>query len=327
MADRKWPRATQKMMKGMRDPAGAAALTGLIFDFVVEQPINRYVDGERLLGHLDRGLDEALVEEALKTHWQASMEREHERAKARGDTVKDWLTAEAQAELRSLAAKPVDLDRALLEKLVAQDTVQHMLQNIIKETLDRFVSSLKGSGGGGGGGVARGVGRAAFGFAKKAAGGGILGAIGGQVEEQLRRGVRTFVDSSMNVMRERVVAILSSQETARMLGRNKLTAYEKAMETPTAKITKGSLKTPVEELAEIIPGVIVHNLQRPEIRQGILDEVVAWLEIEGEKSVREALGPEENVAALRAELVGLLTPMFGELMDYEPYLEWLGAHS
>lgn len=194
-----------------------------------------------------------------------------------------------------------------------------MLKSVIEETLSRFIETLRP--GGSGGGVGGSVARSAFGFAKRAAGGGVLGAIGEQVQQQTSRAARTFIDGSMNVMLERLVAIMSSPETARQLGRTKLTVYDEAMKTPTAKLTKQHEKLPLDDLLEVIPGIIALNLGRPEVREGILSEIRAALEVDGAETVRSLLG--EDAAPLRAEVVAVGGPLLADLAGAEPFLAWL----
>jgi hypothetical protein len=317
MAEQKWPRAIQKLLKGLGDAEAAGALVGAGFDFALAQPVRTYVDPERLLGHLDRALDERVVEAYLRDHVRPFFDREAERAVARDDRVGDWLTAEAQAELRALAAKPVEFDRRFLEGLVKQDSVRHMLRSVIEETLDRFVQSVKQglstvSGGRLGGG--------------KGLLGGITGGITGQFEQLLQRAVGSFVGGSMNLMLERLVAILSSPETARQLGRSKLQAYDAAVKTPTRKVAKSALKAPLDDLLETVPGLIAHNLARPEVRVGIVAEVEAFLAIEGERPVGDLLADEDAVAALRGEVVEVAGPLLSAFAEDPGFLAWLAEH-
>ncbi len=320
MAERKWPGAIKKLFKALGDAEQAGELVGLWYDHAVDEPVARYIDPDRLLAQVERALAEPLVESWARDHLEPFLHREHERAKERGDLVGDWLTAEAKMELRSLAARPVEFDKRFLEKLVQQGAVKHMLKSVIEETLNRFVETLRP--GGSGGGVGGSVARSAFGFAKRAAGGGVLGAIGEQVQQQASRAARTFIDGSMNMMLERLVVIMSSPETARQLGRTKLQVYEEAMKTPTAKVTKYQTKVPMDDLLEVIPGVISYNLERPEIRDGILAEVRAALEVEGARSLREILG-DDDIAALRAEVIELGGPLLADLAGSAPFLDWL----
>ena len=46
------------LIKAMTLKKSGGDLVGRIFDFVLEQPINAFVDEDRVLAHLDRLLDE-----------------------------------------------------------------------------------------------------------------------------------------------------------------------------------------------------------------------------------------------------------------------------
>lgn len=321
MTKRKWPQAIQKLQQGLADPDAAGALAGVLFDYLLDQPVATFVAPDRLLGHLDRILDEALTEPWVEAHLKPGLARERERSKTRGDVVGDWLTAEAKAELRSLAAKPVRLNRRFLEGLVKQDAVHHMLRSIIQETLDRFVTTVKP--GGDGGGIAGSVGRGVLGAAKRAG----LGGIGAQVEAQMTRAVYAFVQGSMNLMLERLVVILSSPETATQFARTNLGLYDKLMATPTGDLLNWGDPRIGDDIAEALPGVLAHNLAREEVRAGIREEVAAWLAIEGEKPLSGLFASEAAIAALRAEVVEIGGPLVSGFGADARYLDWLAEHS
>ena len=91
---------------------------------------------------IDRALTPARVEEWVENHLRPFVERERDRATARGDKIEDWLSAEMQVELRAHGAKPVNLDDKLVRHIVDQGVVQHLLKSIVKETLEGFDPSF-----------------------------------------------------------------------------------------------------------------------------------------------------------------------------------------
>lgn len=323
MTERKMPRAIQNLRGALADETAAADLVGRFFDHAVAQPLSTYVVPEYVLTHLDRLLDERVTEPWVKNHLRAWFDRDLARAEERGDTVGDWISPEARTELRALAARPVQMDRRFLEKLVQQGAIKHMLRSIVEETLDRFVSTFKpgGTGGGFAGGVARGV----FGAASKASGG-LLGSVAGQIEQQLRAAVSSFVQGSMSMMLDRLVVILSSQETANQLARMKLNGFDEAMKRPTAKVAQGVQRLPLDDLLEVLPGQLVHNLRRDEVRAALREDVALWLEAEGARPVRDLAADEAALLAWRAEVVAIATPVLVGFAAAEPFVEWLAAH-
>lgn len=299
--------------------ADGEGLCRLAADFALAQPVGAFINAERVDFWLDHAFDEGAVHDAVEAHVQGFVEREQARAKARGDTVRDWISAEAQAELRAFAARPVVFDRATLERWVDQDAVRSILRSIVRETLDRFVDTVKP--GGTGGGLVGAVGRRTIGFASRA-GRGLLGGLGGQFEELLRGAVGSFVGSSMGLMVDRVVAILMQPETQRQLGRLRLSAYERAVGTETVAIFDHAAGEPaLEELIEVLPGLIAHNLERSAVRDILRAEVQRWVEAEGERPIGSFL-PPENVGPLRDELAGLVLPMVRAFTASQAFGAW-----
>ncbi len=77
----------------------------------------------------------------------------------------------------------------------------------------------------------------------------------------------------------------------------------------------------MDDLLEVLPDLVAHNLARPEVREGFLAEVAAALEVEGARTVREILG--DDLGAVRDELVKLGAPLLVELAGAEALLDWL----
>lgn len=299
--------------------ADAGGLCRLAADFVLDRPVGAFIDPVRVDFWLDHAFDEGAAHAAVEAHVQGFVEREQARAKARGDSIRDWISAEAQAELRAFAARPVVFERETLKRWVDQDAVRSILQAIVRETLDRFVDTVKP--GGSGGGLVGAVGRRTLGFASRA-GRGLLGGLGGQLEEILRGAVQSFVGGSMGLMVDRMVDILMQPETQRQLGRLRLSTYERAMGTATVEIFDAAAGEPaLEELLEVLPGLIAHNLDRPEVRDLLRAEVTRWVEAEGARPIRSFL-PAENIEALRDELAALVEPMVIEFVASDGFGAW-----
>ena len=313
--------AQKNIAKRLQDSAHAEALLNPFVNFLFAQPVASIIDVDHLLTVIDRALDETLTEDWIRDHLRPSIGREKERAKERNCVIGDWICPEMQAELRTLAMKPVRLDRAFLSEAVQQASVRHMLRSIIAETLDRFVNTLKP--GGSGGGLLGSVGRGAFGLASRA-GRGILGQIGGQVEEQLRQAAQAFVQSSTSVMLDRLVVLMSSDETARYLGQSTLAAYEAiiGMKTRTIWDHLDDDKR-VDDVLGALPAQLAFLLRRPEVRDGLRAEVEAFLAIEGQRTIAEALGPTAYVDALKVNLVAQSIPIVTAFAATSEFKAWL----
>ena len=312
----------KKLLAALADDTKTESLVGLAFDFTLEQPVQTFIEPELLLAHVDRALTEALTEAAIARHVRPFLEREQARAEARGDRVGDWLPAQAKETLRGLAGRPVRLERAFLEGLVEQEAVKHLVRSVVEETLDRFLQTLKP--GGSGGGVRGAMGRGAVGFAS-GLGKGLLGGLGAQMEQQLKAAASAFIAGSMNVVMERVVTLLASPDTGVKLGRMNQTGFDEALKQKTGRVWAQAMKLPVDALLGVVPSIITHNLSRPEIRAGILDEVRAFLEVEGACTLREILAEAGAVDAWREETIAKAAPLLRTFAASEPFRAWVAA--
>lgn len=308
----------------LAEPDAAVALSRLAVEHVFGQPVSTFINPERVDFWLDHAFDEGALADAIEQHARGFVEREKVRAAERGDRVRDWVSAEAQAELRALAARPVDLDRPTIERLVDQDAVRSILRAVVRETLDRFVETVRP--GGAGGGLFGAVGRGALGFASRASRG-VLGNLGGQIEDLLRGAVITFVNGSMGLMVERFIDILMQPETRRQLGRMRLSMYDRAMKTDTFTLWKAAAgDAALNDMLETLPGLVAHNLDRPEVRAVIRAELIGWLEVEGERTLGDFL-PAEHREALRDEVAALAAPMVTGFVASSGFAAWAAGAS
>ena len=308
------------LTKKLKDPDNAAALVDLLFHHVMAEPVDSLVDADVVLAHLDRAMDERITDRWVREHLTTFLERESARAEVRQDTVGDWLAAELQAELRALSMRPVQFNRRFLREVVQQDSVKHMVKKIVEETLNRFVTTLKP--GGSGGGLIGSVGRGAFGFASRASKG-ILGQIGGQLESQLQSAATSFVQNSTAVMLDRIIVILTSPETAQHLGRSGAAAHDAIMKQKTSDVWRFVEKNlPLDDLLECLPGQCLHIMSRDDLRQGIRDEVAAFLAIEGKKKIGDLFADHDQMKTMNEEVVALATPLLMSFAQSDAFKTW-----
>ena len=325
-----YPRAMKKLTAAMADPDQAAALAGVVFDFAVTQPVERFIDSARVLAHLDAALAPAHVQRWLEEHARPAFERESARARARGDSIGDWLPPRAVEALRQVAATPLAPNRAWLEGFVRQDAVQHLLRSIVQETLERFLAALKGGGGVGDAppssvsGLVGAMGRSAFGVANSLSKG-ILGGLGAQVEQQLKQSASAFINGSMSVMLDRVVAIMLAPEAQQRGARLAAATLEQVLGAKTAALYEHAARLPQDALWRAAADVLAHNLARPEVRAAVLEEVEAALRAEGTRPVAALLADAGALDAAREDFVRVATPLIGDLARHPAFGAWLKA--
>jgi hypothetical protein len=288
-----------RLLVRLGEPEGAVDFAETVFEFALDLPASRFVDRERLLAHVDAALNEQASERVIREHVLRFLDREEARARERGDLLGHWLTAEAKAEIRSLAARPVRIDKRFAEGIVRQEAVQHLLRSMVEETLDRFVAAVRR--GADSGGVIGSVGRGALGIASRA-GRKLVGDMGAQIEQHLSRAVKGFVESSLDALLVRLIHLITSEDMAVRMGRMSLVAVDEALKTPLADVLARRNRIDLDTLAEILPGVLRHNLERAEVRAGILEEVDAAMEVEGARTLRELLEEAGTLELWRADI-------------------------
>ena len=301
--------------------AEAGVLVGIVYDFAIEQRVDRFVEPARVVAWIQHWAGQKLVSRVLEAHVAKALEREQARAAARGDAVRAWLTPAAEQALLALAERPVVLERSFLKKLVEQDAVRHLIRSITSEVIRGFVQSLKS-----GGGVLGSMGRGAFGMAQSM-GKAIFGSVGREVEAQLSRAGDAFVKGSLSMLLERLIEVLSDPAMADELGTMRRDAAAGIMGLSTAELVREAAAQPVAELLGLVPGLLAHNLARPEVQAALLDEATAALALEGARTLRELVEDMAPgaLAFFRAEAVRLAAPLCRELAATPALVAWLGG--
>ena len=295
------------LIAALAAPEAASSLVGRVFDYAVAQPIGRFVDRGSILEQVERALTEHTITTAVETVARGFVDRERERAKERGDRWGDWLPADAQEQLTELAGRPVVIDEPVLLAAIEQPAVRAGVRAMVKDTLDAFVKSVTK------GGLLGSTGH------KK----GLFGGIGGQLQKQLGRGVSRFVDSSLNVILKRVIVRLGQPETQAQLGRLIQSNFVRELQAPTRRFWGVAKSFPVDDILDLVPAIVIHNIEREPVQRIIKDEVERALETIAESTVSELLDDDAALAGARAELIALITPLVTEFASDGQMEEWL----
>ena len=287
----------------------------LCFDAVCARPMSDFVDPDRLLA----GLDRTLTSENF-AHWQARLlnplrSRLIERAKQSGVLVGAWLPRDVSDTLADLLGAPVHLPRRVIDEAVASEQVRDSVRTMLNDTLTNF---LKGDGGGGGIGAAVGWGARAVG----AAGRGLLGGIGDGIQRALQDRVRDFVDGSVSLMQKRIADKLSSDDTARAIGRRRRAAFVGALRKSEADVAEGVRRMPFDRVDSMVPRIVAHNLARVELREVIVAETRAVLEEISRESVGAVLAQAGIRELARSALHAHGLPVARQLVQSTEFAAW-----
>ncbi|GAC1362351.1 MAG: hypothetical protein NVSMB47_14460 [Polyangiales bacterium] len=309
------------MAQGSLDDEALRAFLDLAYDFACTRPLSDFVDPAKVLPALDAALTPERIAEAQTRIGAPVRERLLARADQSKLTLAAWLPEPVAAKLAERLGKPAPLPQAMIDDLVGSEKVRDAVRTMLNESLTSFVSKATGGDSTAGAGL-----RGAFGFAK-AAGKGLLGGLGEELQKRMQEKVKDFVDSSVATLQKRIAERLSSEETARALGQKRRGAFEKLLQTTEPRAAKSIRKADPAAADRDLPAIVAHNLARPPVREAIEAEVAA---IVAELS-KETLGEHLDRAGLRTLARDALHahggPFARALVATPAFAAWWKAHA
>jgi hypothetical protein len=143
-----------------------------------------------------------------------------------------------------------------------------------------------------------------------AAGRGLFGGIGEEIQRQIEERLKDLVDSGVSALQQRVAQKLASEETAQQLGRRRRRMFLDLMKTPESELAHNLERAPHAAIEAMVPAIVMHNLQREELRTALREEITAAVVELSKQPIGELLD-ELGVRALvkegaRAHLLPLL---------------------
>jgi hypothetical protein len=305
------PHDTSSVLERLGSAEEAARLAGYVFDFMIDQRVDRFLSPEIAHACLDAAIRSPLWPRLLRDHLIPFLERERDRARTRGDRLEDYLTAETRGLLEGLAGRPLHLAPRFLEGLLQQEAVRQLLRTVVAETLNRFVLALHGEGGG----LLGQVGRAGLNT-------GFLGKLAAKLESRLQTTAATFMHGSLERILPGIVPALSTPEMAKHLGQLVLQQFRAALGWGTATVWEAMARLPMEEILAALPGLARHNWGRTSVRETAMQEVEAFLAREGARTIREVVGDEDLIATWREAVVGIGGPLLAAFAATPGFRAW-----
>lgn len=274
----------------MDDPA-LTRFFDAAFAFACQRRVNELVDVERLLAAIDTAAEPARVAMLVARFGAPARARLLERLKASSLPLGVWLPDPVRDALLALLGQPAPIPRALVDKVVADEHVRDSARAMLQEALSSFIHKAFSVTPGG-----RGL-KGMIGLGARAAGG-LFGGIGGEIQRHLEERVRDFVDGGVTMLQQRVAQRLTSEDTARLLGKRRRAIFRGLLSQPESEIARWSLQTPWDALEAMVPALVAHNLQRAELRAALRAEIAAVVDELSQRTVGELL----DELGLRAQL-------------------------
>ncbi len=317
-------KTSKKILKALDQVDARRDLIALAFDHAIDQPIAQWIKAEDWTAALEKYFDPNLFGSILQKELPTIIENWKNRANQQKQTVKDFLNAEVQAELRFWAGSPLHLSSRQIQTWVNHPLTEHILSQLIKDTLERFISTIKP--GGQGGGMIGSLGRTAFSLASSITSKttkGLFAGLGDQFEDQFKDITANFIQGSMHSVLQRLALLLSAPEVAQSLGESRLELYENLLKEPIARLLEQAQGVSMEVWTEILPDLIYQQLNRDFVRQGILDEAQRLLLVYGDQPIKDYLGGVNKILDLKQQVLNQFEPQVASFVKESAFEDWL----
>ncbi len=238
------------------------------FDFLCERRLQELVDVERVLAALDAMTAEPRLTSLISRLVAPARRRIIDRLLQSDRLLGVWLPGPVKDSLAQLLAAPVRIPKKWIDQAVADERVREQVRTTMQEALSSAVQKgFKATPGG------RGL-KGMIGLAG-AAGRGLFGGVGEEIQRQIEERLRDLVDSGVSLLQQRVAQKLASDETSQQLGRRRRRAFLEAMKVPESEAGRSLDHAPHAVLDALTPAVAAHNLGRAEFRQALREEIAA----------------------------------------------------
>jgi hypothetical protein len=238
------------------------------FDFLCERRVSELVDVERVMKAVDAAAQPAPMASMISRLVAPARARIFQRLADSDRLLGVWLPEPVKDALAQLLGMPVRIPKPWIDKAVTDERVREQVRQTMQEALSGAVQ--KGFSVTPGGRGLKGM----IGLAG-AAGRGLFGGIGEEIQRQIEDRLKDLVDSGVSILQQRVATRLMSDETAQQLGKRRRRAFLDLMKTPEKEAAKNLTRAPHEALDAMAPAVVAHNLGRAEFRQALTEEIAA----------------------------------------------------
>jgi len=318
------------------DSPGRRALVQLLIDHWLALPVAELVDPKEFVDIVLTALTDDNLNRFLERHAHPARQRRQQRWEESGERVEQVIPEELATRVEAILARhdgprarwakgaidPADLRRLLAPALQAVllsfvDRVATLTPNVPR------MPAAKPS---------------RFGLRKKlkqnikdrgeqilGAGKSVLDGLGLDVRERLEQAAGEFGESASSVLRESMEARLRSDEGKEILGRMRVSLFQRLLQTPLSELAGDADRLDGTEVGAIVAAIVAHNSVRDEVRASLTVEIEAMIALEGQRTLREVLdeaGLTEVVGAASARQLDVVTH---GLFASEPFSRWLAA--
>jgi hypothetical protein len=243
-------------------------MIGSFFDFLCEHRVSELVDTQQIMTAVDTVSTPERIGRIVTRFVAPSRQRLLDRATQSKLLFGVWLPDPVKTAIADYLGRPARIPKKLIDEFVASEKVREQ----VRTTMQEAITGVMKPGAKGIGGVI-GLGARAAG----AAGRGLFGGLGAEVQKQFEERIKDVVDGAVGLVQKRIAERLASEETARSLGKRRKKAFLDLQQRSEKEAGEFLAEAPHALLDGLAPVVIPHNLQRAEVREAVQAEVDAAL--------------------------------------------------
>jgi hypothetical protein len=300
-----------------------AELLRIGFDALADQPLSAVIGDPELASVIVQGMARENVEHITQRHVLPALARVQERLATANEKVRDLLSKDGEATLRTLVASGKGPRFAWLKGAIDPNDLQKLVTPIVQQVLTSFVAKLpipglSGSGGGSGGSSGR--------------LGGFVGNIGKRVSKSasqlaggsgLQQVVRDFSQSATVEVRVAIVHRLKSDEGREIMQRIRDRVLDRVLNAQANEVVDDFLRVSPPQVGRISEGAVSHVRDIPFFRDILAGEIQAVLAELGARSLRDVLDEMGLLDGVRKLALGAVEPGLVQLVRTDAFGDWL----
>ncbi len=266
-------------------------------DFVLDLKVDDLIDPEATHALIVATLSEGNARNYIERHGLPGWDRYLARCASSGVTLGRFVPDAVQAQIDEALMDSELPEAKWTAKVFEPALIRELLSPVVQQSLINFTKRLPIPGLGNLDGAAAGLGGLgvlAGRFKKSAAGAfdkgkGLLGGLGADLERRVQDAAKDFSATAMSEGRHALQARLKSDEGRRIMSEIRRHFISAMMDTTLAELNEDTQRYPVAELKRLVPTILAASMAEPFIVDALSEEITAFLEVEGKRTLREIL--------------------------------------
>lgn len=299
-------------------------LTAFLLDRRVAELVDVGATVEAIVDAMTSDNATRIIEEHLSPAW----DRHRERCEASGEQLQQGFPDGARNELVQIFAAQRLPKVEWAEGAIDPALLKELLAPVLQDTLIAFAKRTALGGGDEDGRLGGIAGRLRKGVEKRAskiasAGKSALGGLGAELDKRMAAAAREFSGTAQRQLRESLRQRLKSERGRELSAELRRQIITRVFETDVAVLMREVETLPGAELEALLGPVVAHNATRAITRQAIEQELRAFLNVEGGKSVSGLLDELGIADQARRAVEATLDSLARELFASKVFAAWL----